>query len=426
VPVGRGHEHVLGLPLGVRLALHEARERVHLHQPEDLRLRLVEDVGLDELGKPENLLLLMDLAELSHKPNNNNEESVLVEALKVFVNILGKLPSVFSLFGEKERIQCLAEKLKGCSPFDTRVFPLVRILFQLSLHAEITTIFNELHALQYIIDLLEHFCSSKPPSNGATDLLKVIFNLTITLGPLNGCQMKPTMTQVQDFNRLIPLYQYFLKLDPSVPEVHDLQLNVVNCLVNVPVSFTQHLFDAVNIDQLLQSILHLLNELLGAKGDMEGITPILLVLTTVARAMPTAKRQLNAAVFPQTLSTASITVDGPALTESTFANQLRQHMTSVNVAIKHYAGEFLLSLCNDDERELAKRVGLGYCAGLLQQRNMLHLFQELAPPAIRQPSPNGSETDTKTADDADSDTEIYEKFKRLNDLGVIKVVNKDK
>ena len=53
-------------------------------------------------------------------------------------------------------------------------------------------------------------------------------------------------------------------------------------------------------------------------------------------------------------------------------------LTSIDHTLKTTAGEFLLAVCDGDSQEFVRLCGLGSAAGLVQQKDMMSMFSNLA------------------------------------------------
>jgi len=99
-------------------------------------------------------------------------------------------------------------------------------------------------------------------------------------------------------------------------------------------------------------------------------------------------------------------------------------MTAANPALKHFSQLLIFILCDENEEEFAKQVGLGSGAALLQQRNMLSLFSKLKPTETKDKEDSDSEEEEiKKANEAE---EVAIKLQKLQDLGFIKIVKEHK
>jgi hypothetical protein len=128
--------------------------------------------------------------------------------------------------------------------------------------------------------------------------------------------------------------------------------------------------------------------------------------------------------------------------ESSIAMKLRKHLTSTNPALKHYAEDFLYALCDQDgisrffsrltllASEFVKLVGMGHAAGFLMERK---LWGALGGGA-KATEWKETHTDVKEEEEVEDEevneeeereaAELMAKIQRLQELGVIQMVNK--
>jgi Guanine nucleotide exchange factor synembryn len=177
------------------------------------------------------------------------------------------------------------------------------------------------------------------------------------------------------FSRLVQLYQVLLFNEKQDATFHQIRLNVVNCLINVPGETTSWFAPEPTL-QALFGVMHALvysvpKDENGRRqldtSEIDGtLTPVLLVLTSISKAIPRARLILRQLVFPAELldpSTAPMAskedmksgkkgIDPPkALAESdSIAKHLVNVMCSFRAGLKHHASDFLFVLCNSDGR----------------------------------------------------------------------------
>jgi len=379
---------------------------------EAVRICCREEDGMDELCKQENTRMVFEMAGYISTQYPQSDE-VALEATKLLVNMLVKLPSTKQPFLEASGASSIANKIQGCHYNSPLLFPLCRIIFHLSLDPQVCADFVKYGTVGAMIKILEECVTSSTttlPEPTVSDALRVIFNLTMWLGPLNGTPTQPSSTQSQELSRLIPIIRKIL----SVPseDAYQAKLAVVNCLINVPSGHMKHVFDDATLNQLV----NILKVQLMKENTAEGLTSVLMVLTLAATELKEKRPLLRGQILPQNLST-EVTIDGPQETVS-IASKLKEHMTSVNVALKHYSSEFIFVLCDEDPTEFSRVVGLGAGAGLLADKKLLSAFSGLAP----------NRQEPKEANDSDEEAELEElaqKIERLQSLGAIKFVKKD-
>ena len=187
------------------------------------------------------------------------------------------------------------------------------------------------------------------------EILKVVFSVSIPLGPLEG-PTPPSDEQYQAFKQMIVCFQKLLFL-PKEPKYRRLKAATVSALINVPGKCTD-LFDQQErtLDALVEVLFFQVEAAcVDESRAAECLTPVLLNLTAIAKAIPRARGILKRAVFPpEVLSGESTqskaTVQAHELLEKgdSVASKLMDFMTSFNMAVKHYVNQFFYIILDED------------------------------------------------------------------------------
>jgi len=289
------------------------------------------------------------------------------------------------------------------------------------------------------------------------EAMKCIFKLSMPLGPLNetapvkGKGREPSEKEVEYFTRMVPMLQKILFLPISEKQYQPLKDACVNCLINVP-SVCTTMFDP---EKTLQSLIDILVvNVEDTTNPAQSLTPILLVLTSIAKAIPRARGILKQIVFPnasQVKEESRVGIEAPSqnVDPNTLGGKLIPHMTSFNFALKYYVNEFLFVLCDEDANELVKMTGFGNAAGLLATYNLFSAFgagkgqaTEVKMPPPRAPTREELEEEIRqatekrvgdgkpkgifdTMDDEEKAQKLGELLEKLESRGVVKIIRKE-
>jgi len=339
-------------------------------------------------------------------------------------------------------------------------FPFGRLLFLLSLDNDIADKLLTLDVFEILIQILQESMDLLDQDNiiYACEAMKCIFKLSMPLGPLNesspvkGKGREPTEKEVEYFTKIVPPLQSILFLPITEKKYQPLKDACVNCLINVPAVCTT-MFDP---ERNLQSLIEILVENVeDTVNPAQSLTPILLVLTSIAKAIPRARGILKQKVFPnanQVKEESRVGIEAPSqnVDPNTLGGKLIPHMTSFNFALKYYVNEFLFVLCDEDANELVKMTGFGNAAGLLATYNLFSAFgaggkgqaTEVKMPPPRAPSREELEEEIRNAtqrkvgdgkpkgildtlDDEEKAQKLGELLERLESKGVVKILRKE-
>mmetsp|Transcript_20868 Transcript_20868/g.28785 ORF Transcript_20868/g.28785 Transcript_20868/m.28785 type:complete len:501 (+) Transcript_20868:64-1566(+) len=293
------------------------------------------------------------------------------EAAKCIVNIITRHERTEAIVEAFNVLPCLLLHLKHQSfPKDSR-FPFLRLLLRMTFERVLKFRLFSSSVLNILADLLDRSLEDIDHpiyTHDIEECLKVIFSVSIPLGPLEGPTL-PTEEQYQGFKQMIKAFQILLFL-PKEPRYRRLKSAAVSALINVPARCTD-LFEPERTLDALIDVLHFQVDIAVADESRaaEVLTPILLNLTAIAKAIPRARPILRAAVFPKEVFEADsqATIQAHEILEKgdSLASKLMEFMTSFNVAVKHYANNFFYVILDEDANELVRLAGFGRAAGLL-------------------------------------------------------------
>uniref|UniRef100_A0A3B4AJ30 Synembryn n=1 Tax=Periophthalmus magnuspinnatus TaxID=409849 RepID=A0A3B4AJ30_9GOBI len=390
---------------------------------ETLRIMSRDKRVLSPVATREGMLTLSAMARLStgeeaeHSRNglqedtlSEEEERVVVEALKCLCNVVFNSPTAQQVSVEVQLAPALCGKLHSAHTWHHEVglFTL-RLLFLLSaLRPDLRMCLRkDCQAVTLLTKMLEHtldihwvgpYEAARPdpqalpiPAEGnerAMEALKALFNLT-----LNDPDGEEDEHQ---FRVIVGLLRHLLMLKTETMEKTEEVHHAVNLLNNLPVSCLDVLVDlpvqggSENYNgknlEAVQVLLDFMEKRIDRRSNYkEGLTPVLCLLTEASRHHREIRRYLKAQVLPP-LKNLKVKPE----VGNTIRNKLVRLMTHVDLGVKHSAAEFLFVLCKE-KASLLKYTGYGNAAGLLMARGLL----------------NGGQGETQYSEGEDSDTEEY-------------------
>eukprot|EP01103_Thecamoeba_quadrilineata_P016370 TRINITY_DN5453_c0_g1_i1.p1 TRINITY_DN5453_c0_g1~~TRINITY_DN5453_c0_g1_i1.p1 ORF type:complete len:436 (-),score=88.53 TRINITY_DN5453_c0_g1_i1:69-1376(-) len=361
--------------------------------------------------------MLMDYANLKDEPEPDYQETlpgILVESAKCLVNVVMRLtPNSERILTSLDGPAKIVRLLKSSNAPKELRFPLGRLIFLLSLNNTLVSTFTQLGVYDVLVHILEESVTDLSESSNisyAIEALKCIFKLSMHLGPLNdtspikGKGKEPTPEEIEHFTRMIGPLQKILDAPSSELRLRPLKDSCVNVLINVPGPCTK-LFQP---EQTLQSLIQILKyQTEETTNPAQALTPILLVLTSIAKAIPAARQILKKEVFPNADQVSSSGIEAPSASIDGvgLSSKLIPHMTSFNFALKYYVNEFLFVICDEDANELVRMTGFGNAAGLLATYNLFSMFggagaglaKEVNMPPPREPNVDEQEKEIEEA-----------------------------
>lgn len=390
---------------------------------EALRILSRDKKVLEPVTTKQNMQILMGLAKLEPSEDSLGEVDtfpVIVEALKCLCNIVFNSVVAQKLSLELNIAAMLCNLLKKCKDQETvhviKCFNL-RLLFLLSLlHTETRTqLRHDLQALPLLTEALESSFGitwtekykaapradapplSRQDTDCAIEALKALFNVTLDSWNVHS------ENDAHQFRYMAAILRHcLLTKGPTEDKTEELHSNTINLLSNFPVSCLDVLISAsaeeeeslkyngMNMDAI-QVLLDFM-EMRIDKGCsyVEGLTPVLSLLTECSRAHRTIRKFIKAQVLPPLTDVSNRPEIG-----TTVRNKLVRLMTHVDLGVKQIAAEFLFVLCKERVDSLLKYTGYGNAAGLLAARGLLA----------------GGRGDRWYSDDEDTDTEEYKSAK---------------
>ncbi|KAM9854246.1 chaperone Ric-8B [Aulostomus maculatus] len=349
-------------------------------------------------------------------PQSEEEEAVVVEALKCLCNVVYNSPAAQQVSVDVKLAHGLCVGLHTARTWHHEVglFTL-RLLFLLSaLRPDVRGgLRKEWHAVRLLTDVLEHtldvrwvgpYEAARPEPQAlpmpaednerAMEALKALFNLTLSNA---GCEEDD-----HQFRIIAAILRHLLMLktetEEKTEEAHSHAVNLLNnlpvscldVLIEVPVQGGQEKYGGKNMDAVQVLIDFMEKRIDKGSNYKEGLTPVLSLLTEGSRHHREIRRYIKAQVLPPRKDVKIRPEIG-----TTTRNKLVRLMTHVDMGVKQGAAEFLFVLCKESVDNLLKYTGYGNAAGLLVARGLLA----------------GGRGETQYSEDEDSDTEEYKSAK---------------
>ncbi|XP_061780555.1 chaperone Ric-8B [Nerophis lumbriciformis] len=357
----------------------------------------------DEQGRPEE------------STQSEEEERVVVEALKCLSNVLFNSPAAQQVSVDVKLAHGLCANLHASSSWHHEVglFTL-RILFLLSaLRADLSEqLRKEGQAVKLLTGVLERTLDvswdgpyevARPDPQAmplpaednerVMEALKALFNLTVSSGGKEDEHQYRLITAI-----LRHLLMLKTEKEEKTEEVHSHTINVLSnlpvpcmdVLIDLPVQGGVETYGGKNMDAI-QVLLDFMEKRIDKGSNyIEGLTPVLSLLTEASRRHREIRRYVKAQVLPPLKDVKTRPEVG-----TTTRNKLVRLMTHVEMPVKTAAAEFLFVLCKESVDKLCKYTGYGHAAGILLNKGLL----------------GGGRGETEYTDDEDTDTEEYKTAK---------------
>jgi hypothetical protein len=350
-----------------------------------------EKAATEVLVEPEAQAKLLELSRLSESAPVAGEVSE--EAIKVLSNLLMHQRSIAQEISRVGAVQsCLKKWAKTRSV--PSLFPLSRVVFFLAVEGILKKSSLEHEAFSEALKIIAFALQHAWPEleNALVECLKIAFQTSMHLGPLNGSQTPPTLEEVSLWKDLIVQLEAIFAL-PAIDRWDGVKTFALNCVINTPFVCTVQYDPAKTLPAFLRELKVQL-----AKPDNapESLTPILLVLTSIARDLPTARRLLKSIIFPVETPmpaepTALIDTPPEVANSGSLGAALIAHMTSAHTALNYYCNEFIFQLCDEDANKVIALTGFGPAAGLFHMRGLFgfgtNLTKDVKLPASRPERP---------------------------------------
>jgi len=364
-----------------------------------LRLILREDDNITPVSGPEVLAYFLRAADLIPRDVEEEKEAdrspeVAIEALKVVINLVTKIPKNRILFvqthhAEHGVIKMLQDPKSEDSP--DLLFLLYRLLAQVTLddtNAKIVRSIGDSEVMRLClrdINTVTVFDAKGVETpvfpTFVHEAFTVVFNLSLHLGRLKGSRTPPTDAECEIFSGLSKKMDLILQTRSDQHRL--LRQAVSSCLLNSPQGWSK----LVDHDGLVRAVMSFLNTLRESVGkshfqfNTETVVPHLMLLAGIMEEDHGIRPMALDFVFPKEYRDKAEDdpcIEGPDVLRSSdcLGARLAHFMTSSNITVKHFVQEFLYQACNEDAKLLCRLVGVGNAAGLLQEKNLLGNFAQ--------------------------------------------------
>lgn len=307
---------------------------------------------------------------------------------------------------------------------------LIRVFLRLSPNKAVRESMLTLPILSIISEFLERLLARVEEEQvrpQIIDAMGLLVNITLPLGPLNSVPRLPSNEEFEIYKTLVATFQSYLFLPRDGPRFDRLRAQTVSCLINVPAACTE-LFDPERTLEALLYILSVQVRVADETGDHSGaLLSVLLVLTSIAKAIPRARQIIKRAIFPAELvDPGTTTADGvntpvEVRESGCIASKIIPLMCSLSEGLKMYASEFLYEVCDEDSNELIRLAGFGYSAGLLAMRGLFNPQGGVSNVQTRHYHP---EEEAAAQQAGPPPQELLDLMQRLEEKGLLKVITK--
>lgn len=353
-----------------------------------LRVVFREKEGMEKVADSHHAGLLLDLSLISSstaakwqgRGPSEGELEVAKGAVKCLVNYVLQLRQdtpVLSTLAENGAIIGAVAALGSDRCPATVAYAVCRVLAYLGAEGSLRTQCIEQPVFSTLVKVLKRCRRLEEDEQlaASTEALQAIFVLSTDMGPL-GDQLKPSEEQLAAFFELTELIKEYLLLPLDERHTKILE-NTIRCLVNLPTPCTTNFQPELTLEKLLQFFCFQMNR--GEENEAVNLTPILIILTSIARAVPRARPIILDLIMPQwqTVEPRNNCMDPPAefMDKNSLAGKLLVHMTSANVALHHFSAELVFELVGKNEDELVRLCGMGNAAGLLASKGLFAQMQ---------------------------------------------------
>lgn len=372
--------------------------------------------GILTLAGLARIRALGDDGKTLEETQSGEEERVVVEALKCLCNVVFNSVAAQQVGADVQLAEGLCARLHSVSSSQHEVglFSL-RLVFLLSaLRMDVRSkLRKEVGALRLLTDVLErtldvHWVGpyevAPPDPDGlpistenndrAMEALKALFNITMSessdednehqLRLIVGITRHILMLKTHSEDKTEEAHSHAINLLSNLP------VQCLDVLIDVPVQGGLEKYGGKNMDAV-QVLLDFMEKRIDKGSNfIEGLTPVLNLMTEGSRYHREIRRYLKIQVLPPLKDVKERPEIG-----CTVRNKLVRLMTHIDMAVKQGAAEFLFVLCKESVDNLLKYTGYGNAAGLLMARGLLA----------------GGRGETEYSSDEDSDTEEYKSAK---------------
>lgn len=383
---------------------------VHFNCLSSLRILSRNKTDLDNIITPEMVTLLLQLAELLCKNNEEQVSStnVSIESTKVLCNVLYHSIKARELALVQICLQNLIKRIHNYTTNTSQEMKLfdVKMLFIITaLNAPTRNTVKNLNGdsclLNILDELFEQYKSKAvfSPKNDdlmlACDILKVLFNVYIN--------SENSMAESQEKNKRLSIVLYKFLHNINWSKNDDLVSNIINLFTVISLDNYKHMIKSIennekniiyqNTDVTTVSvILEFLDQRLNYKENLlENLSPVVTVLIRLVKADKPIRKYVKLQVLPPLKDVMKRPEEG-----TTLKAKLCKLLTSPITELRDLVAEFLFILCKENVGRMVKYTGYGNAAGMFANKGLLGRNHEKI---------------LSSSDSEDSDTEEYLKYK---------------
>mmetsp|Transcript_3858 Transcript_3858/g.4275 ORF Transcript_3858/g.4275 Transcript_3858/m.4275 type:complete len:455 (+) Transcript_3858:70-1434(+) len=322
---------------------------------------------------------------------------IMKEAAKcvVMIHMNGSEMDCMQFFMDMDGVTSVLNLFKDTSAYDDEVlFAHARLLCLVSFpkqeevyQASVKKL-QELGCLQiigvYFEKLVKEFPAKRPKA--LFEVLRIVFNLTVSLGALAKGEKESYEKVVPNFESLIKSSLQVLYATEKHVEVLQYKEQVVNCFLNIPTKFITIILQPKGISQsekTLGALMELL-EITLERIPNECPIQLLMLLCCIAHNFVPAQRYFLEKMFPHRdlgveleLEVGKPAVETAQKDYPCMGNKLIPFLMSLKEADKYFANELMFQICGENDKVFIKLVGFGPAAGQLAMRNMFGMGKYL-------------------------------------------------
>ncbi|KAN0028109.1 hypothetical protein ACTFIV_009940 [Dictyostelium citrinum] len=318
------------------------------------------------------------------------DNSIREEALKCIVNCISRDPVIQNTFLVEMNgpITLTREVKKNSGEMSEGLLDVIyKVLVHCCAKPEIKLALRPEGLLEFVSEqLLTKVTTTDAITKSApllSDLCRLLFTLTIHLGPLEGGRpTPPNHLELEGCRRLLPIFkkiitQYTPGNNASDP-IYNLKCAVISALINTPKDLYDELIEEIPLtyfQEIFKSQIHLLS----SPETAAEFLPILMLLTNTAENVVSTRQQLKEMTFPydlikETDEPLSVGIEPPEEVKKTgISSKLIPFMTGSDIGLKHFVSEYFFMICDEDANEVCRLTGFGNAAGLLVTRGLMSL-----------------------------------------------------
>ncbi|XP_065172750.1 synembryn-like [Atheta coriaria] len=400
-------------------------EAIHLDVLNTIRILSREKSGLDDVMTDELIETLIENTGIKagvyfNEPSHYNIE---LESVKCLCNLIFNSRVASTMCCKNGTLEGITQRLKksrDMKPPSELLFFDMKILFIISaLCSNIRPKLKEdLHGLNYLIEILEHLLGGEGDENEAVteladlqvntacEILKTLFNLTL----------RPTGVSFDEeeeahlLNLVTILRKYLVVGAQSIERKHELVNHIVNLLTNMPNTTFKNLYvpisddrvvikekrfenlDMEGIFEILEFLRRTLNKEPGVSHQHELLSPVFSSLLRIATVERPIRKYLRLQILPPLKDVHQRPEQG-----NTLRNCICRLLTTPITQVRDLAAELLFVICKENVNRMIKYTGYGNAAGLFARRGLM--------------GGRPADTSVYSSESDDSDTEEYRDLK---------------